>query len=220
MQEQPELFTKKYPITSKAGEENTIVYTIFIFGEIGAPSDFSEIVSVLDNTEIGDVVIFKLNTPGGRLDTTLSILDAIHASKAQTVAEISGDCSSAGTFIALPCDGLYVSKHSEFMCHNFSGGSGGKGHEIKAHTEFMLPNNAKLMRKVYKSFLNKKEIKQLIDGKDFYMGPKEVMERWENVMEYRREQSSKMEAEHMKQQEVEMIGALESVGYTITKKED
>jgi len=220
MQEKQELFSKKYPITSTVDEAGALTYVVFIFTEIGSPSDFSEVISMLDNTIVGDTVIFKLNTPGGRFDTTLSILDAIENSKAQTVAEISGDCASAGTFIALACDGLYISKNSEFMCHNFSGGSGGKGHEIKAHTEFMLPNNTKLIRRVYKSFLTKKEIKQLINGIDFYMGSKEVMERWENVIEHRIKRSNKLQIAHMKEQEMEMIGALEGVGYTITKKED
>lgn len=187
-EEQEQEFSQGYPIIKSTGDNGEIINTIFIFDEIGAPSGFVEAIALLDSAGPKELVIFKLNTPGGRLDAVLSLLDAIETTRASTVAEISGECASAGTMIALACDGLYISRFSEFMSHNFIGGVGGAGHEIKASTDFMIPNFKEFMYSTYKKFFTKKEIKKMLDGKPYHMGSEEVMRRWDNVLKYRAKQ--------------------------------
>lgn len=213
-----DIFSKHYPIVT-TDKDDALIHTIYIFDEICEPYEFAEIITLLDNAEPGDTVVFKLNTPGGRLDSTLSIIDAIASTKAHTIAEVSGDCASAGTMIALACDGLYVSEFAEFMCHNFSGGVGGKGHEIKARAEYILKNNADFMHSVYKKFLTKAEVELLIDGKDFYMGKKEVMERWEKVIAYRTKLIERAQKERQEARDAEVIEYLISKGYTVNTPE-
>lgn len=55
-----------------------------------------------------DVIIFEINTFGGRLDAAFEIVDTITALKIPTVAYVSQKAISAGALIALSCDKLYM----------------------------------------------------------------------------------------------------------------
>lgn len=213
----PDAFSKRYPITQRPNESGGIDTTVFIFDEIGAPQEFAEIIDILDNSIKEDLIIFKLNTPGGRLDSSLSIRDAIFASAANTVAECSGGVASAGTFLALACDGLYVAPHTEFMCHYYSGGLGGKGNEIEAASKFGAVHHPAINYDVYKKFLTKKEIKRLIQGKDYYFNIEQTKERWAKVVEYRQKQHDKGMEEAEKEQVASMIDELSERGFNVTK---
>jgi hypothetical protein len=65
------------------------------------------------------------------------------------------------------------------MFHTYSSGNWGKGNEQIASA---LANDKwarHLFNQVYKGFLEPKEIKEMIDGKDFWMDPTEVKKRLE-----------------------------------------
>jgi ATP-dependent protease ClpP protease subunit len=97
------------------------------------------------------------------------LVDAIKTSKAKVIAQISGTVASAGTIITLACDDVEVAPHTAFMIHNYSGGLVGKGHELKAHQEFVDANLNNSFTDLYKGFLTPSEIKKVIDGKDYWM---------------------------------------------------
>jgi len=218
MQPQQDTFNKLYPITQRVLENGGIVYTIFLNFSIEDISEFSEILSILDTAEELDTVVFKINNYGGSFHTTVSLLDAIKVTKAQTIAECSGMIASAATVIALACDSLYIADFSTFMLHNYSGGVYGKGHEIEAEITHSIPSSKEFVKEVYANFLNKKEIKQLIKGADFYFTTEEVRERWKKVVEHR-EKEAESEREIFRQGQInEMIKQLEDEGYTITKE--
>jgi membrane-bound serine protease (ClpP class) len=80
------------------------VYYAEIDGEIdlGMAPYVSRVVN-LANNENADVLIFKINTFGGRVDAATQIKDAILSSKILTVAFINNRAISAGALIALSC---------------------------------------------------------------------------------------------------------------------
>ena len=203
-------FDKLYPIT-KNSNDGGVTYTIFVYDVIEEITEFSEVLSTLDNAVEGDTVVFKINSPGGYLHSMISIIDAIRATKAQTIAECSGTIASAATMLALACDGLYIAKHSTFMLHNFTGGVYGKGHEIVADVEHMVPNNKKIVIEFYKKFITKKEIKKLLGGTDYYFTAEEVRRRWDNVIEHRQSVIDKAT------QNLEDIKVQESIAYLSEK---
>jgi len=94
---------------------------------------------------------------------------------------LSGSVASAATMLSLSCDKLEVADHTSFMIHSSSGGISGKTHETKAYMEFSDKNTRGIFKDVYKGFLTDKEINQVLDGKDMWMGKEEVLNRWENV---------------------------------------
>ena len=176
-------FTKQYPVVLRPKEGGKgIEYTIYINAEITAPGDFNEVCDALDNASPEDIIYIKLNTPGGRLDSALMLRDSIKNSPADVMAVCSGTVASAGTMIALSCDALYAADHLEFMCHNYTGGAYGKGHELQAAQDFTGGHFREVMQAVYTDFLSKREIKHLVGGKDYYFSSKETLERWEKVM--------------------------------------
>ena len=210
-------FDKLFPIIHKQGEDGSATTTIFIYDVIGEVAEFSEIVAVLDTALDTDTIVFKINSPGGYLHTMLTLIDAIYATKAQTIAECTGTVASAATMIALACTGLYIAEHTTFMLHNFSGGAYGKGHEIVADVAHMVPNNRKVCEAAYKKFLTKKELEKLIKGKDYYFTAEEVRERWLKVIARREKLYIAEQKEAHNEQLSHMISGLEESGYTVIK---
>lgn len=210
-------FDKVFPIIHKTNEDGSVTTTIFIFDIIGHIGEFAEIIAVLSIAMPNDTIIFKINSPGGYLHTMLTLIDAINTTKARTIAECSGIVASAATMIALACTGLYVANHTTFMLHNFTGGTYGKGHEIIADVEHMVPNNRKIFETLYKKFVTKKEINKIISGKDYYFTTEEVRERWLNVIAYREGLINEAQTKEYDRQVSEMIAGLEGSGYTVIK---
>lgn len=150
----------------------------YILDQIDEPALYNELCHALRTAERGDTCTLHINTPGGMIDSAVMIIDAIKASKAKVTAYLTGTVASAGTLITMACDNIYVADHTSFMIHNYSGGLGGKGHELKARQEFMDKSLNTAFTSFYTGFLTDQEMKDVIDGKDMWMGKDEVLERW------------------------------------------
>ena len=97
--------------------------------------------------------------------------------------QLTGTVASAGTIIALSCDDLEVEDFTSFMIHNYSGGAGGKGHEIIDYVNFSDKNITATFKKLYSGFLTPRELTAVIKGKDMWMGTEEVQKRWDKMQE-------------------------------------
>ena len=53
-----------------------------------------------------------------------------------------------------------------------------KGNEINARQEFTERTTSATFRRIHEGFFTKKEIEEMIDGKDFWLDEHEVRERW------------------------------------------
>ena len=151
--------------------------TAYLTNTIEEPSEYNELCFRLKSASPAEIFTLVINTPGGILDSALMLVDAIKTSKAKVIAQISGTVASAGTIITLACDDVDVAPHTAFMIHNYSGGLVGKGHELKAHQEFVDANLNNSFTDLDKGFLTPSEIKKVIDGKDYWMNRDEVLER-------------------------------------------
>ena len=154
---------------------------VYIMTEIVNPIEYSELCHLLRNANSKEVIRIHINTPGGRLDSATMIIDAIAESDAYIIGVLSGSVASAGTMIALACDELECSSYLEFMIHYFSGGTGGKGNEIKAHSNFIDKHMPMVFKKIYSGFLSDKEIEDMIEGKDVWLNGDEVLDRFETA---------------------------------------
>ena len=159
-------------------KNKTIAY---ITNEIAEPCEYNELCYRLKTASEAEVFTIVINTPGGIIDSALMLIDAIKQSPAKVIADISGTVASAGTIITLACDEVIVADHTAFMIHNYSGGLSGKGHEIKAHQQFVDKNLNTSFRTFYKGFLTDKEIGQVIDGQDMWMGKDDILSRLANL---------------------------------------
>lgn len=154
------------------------VTTVYLTEAIDAPVIYNELCYLLAKATKEETFILKLNTPGGIIDSAIMLVDALKNTKANTVASLSGTVASAGTMIALACTDMSIAPFTGFMIHNYSGGMVGKGHEMKAQQAFVDANLEELFTAVYLGFLSSDECKEVIDGKDLWMGAEEVSIRW------------------------------------------
>lgn len=154
--------------------------TVYLTDAIDSPNYYNELCFKLKSASPAEVFTLVINTPGGILDSAMMIVDALKTTKAKTIAQISGTVASAGTIITLACDEIIIADHTAFMIHNYSGGLVGKGHELKAHQEFVDANLNKSFTSLYGGFLTPAEIKKVIDGKDYWMDKDEVLARFAN----------------------------------------
>lgn len=151
--------------------------TVYLTDVIEAPSLYNELCYKLDNASSAEEFFIYINTPGGILDAAIMLVSSIKNTLANTTARLSGTVASAGTIIALACRHVELADHTAFMIHNYSGGLYGKGHELKAHQEFVDANLNKSFSSFYEGFLTPTEIKRVIDGKDYWMNKDEVLSR-------------------------------------------
>lgn len=161
-------------VTSETGD-----ITAYISDEIGDPFLYNELCHKLRAAPDGATVTLHINTPGGRLDSAFMIVDAIKAAKSKVISHLVGTVASAGTIIALASDELTLADHLTFMIHNYSSsGVQGKGHELKAYQEFSDKNLNNAFMDFYAGFLTTKEMEEVIDGRDLWLGKDQVALRW------------------------------------------
>lgn len=160
--------------------------TVPLDEEIKAPVYYRHVVQGVADLSENDTVVFRLNTPGGNADGMISILTAIAATNAVTVAEIYGQCHSAGSFIALSCDKVHVSPYATMMIHFVSHGSAGKSIDVVRHVTHTHARFEQLFRTTYDGFLTEEEIEQCLNGAEIWLDSEQILDRLIAREEYRK----------------------------------
>jgi len=162
------------PIVSK---DNT--HIVYISDSIESPANYAKLCFLLDSATEEDTFVININSPGGNLDSAFQIRDSIITSKAATkIVKLAGVVASAATIIALAGDKLYVAPHTQFMVHNYSSGTQGKGHELIAYINFNDKSIREALFEIYLGFLTKGEIDKVIKGEDMWFTADEVEKRF------------------------------------------
>lgn len=102
-----------------------------------------------------------INTPGGDLDATFSIIGAIKASKTPVHTITIGQAYSGGFLIQISGDKKFCYPYSSFLFHEGSSFDCGDAHKFIQHTEFyktqlnimkeLIINNTKISESEYES---------------------------------------------------------------------
>ena len=158
-------------------EDNLI--RAYLTDGISAPFDYNEFCYVLETATADDSVRLYINTPGGDLDATAMIVDAISSCSAPVTAHLSGTVASAGTMITMACDDIVVAANTDFMIHTYSSMMGGKGQELEARQSHVNKAIKQLMTDYYAGFLTSRELTKVINGTDMWFNREEVLRRWE-----------------------------------------
>lgn len=155
------------------------MFEFYVSGPITSPENYIDDFNVIRHLGPEDVVKVYLNSGGGYLATAIQYMRVLAETEATVIVSIEGDCMSAATMIFLAADQWEVTPHSSFMIHNYSGGTGGKGHEMYGQVQYERKWSEKLLREVYEYFLTEKEISAVLDGKDLWMDVDELVLRME-----------------------------------------
>jgi ATP-dependent protease ClpP protease subunit len=160
-------------------------YSLYIHGVIGSADDFMEHFAVLKQASPNDVVNLYINTPGGNLATAIEIMDHMADCQAPILGVIGMDCASAGTAIALSCDGWKLSEFSTFMIHSFSYGAYGHATAVETQGKHNSALNERFVRRIYDGFLTEEEMLDVIKGVDMFIGSDDLAERLDFLGDYR-----------------------------------
>jgi len=151
-------------------EVNKELYRVYLLDGIGAPQDYGELVELLSDLDKSVTIEWYLNTPGGCLDATIMLVDAISKSEAKMVGKLSGTVASAGTMLTLAMDEIDVAPYTAFMIHAWSvSGQAGKANEIEAQNAFYKKETKRMFNEMYSGFLTGREINKIIAGTDMWM---------------------------------------------------
>lgn len=166
---------------------NSTQYTVPIDESFMEASYYRGIVNMLAQANEQDIVIFRINSPGGQFSGLLSLLDAIETTQAMTIADITGQAASAASILALNCDQCVVGKYAEMLAHEVSYGVGGKGSDNLSHVQHIKKISDKLIWDTYEGFLEDHEVESVLNGKELFLDSDEIIERLNKREEYRKE---------------------------------
>lgn len=155
------------------------IHEFYLCGNIESADEYIEWFDVIRHSGPTDVIRLFINSYGGDLFTAIQFMRVLSETEATVIVSVEGACMSAATMIFLCADQFEVSEHTMFMFHNYSGGVIGKGGEMLDQLQHERVWSEKLLRDIYKDFLNEEEIKSMLNNKDLWMDGEEVIKRLE-----------------------------------------
>lgn len=150
---------------------------------IREPKYYRAVAEEITNLGQNDTVQFRVNSPGGRLDGLVVLLNAIENTEADVVCFIEGACHSAASIFALHCPNVIISPYASMMVHHVSYGTSGKDSDIAnmvAHTSAYCKE---LIVDTYKHFLNDQELQDVLNGREIWLKANDIKERLERRAE-------------------------------------
>lgn len=206
----------QFPISYESHKSGT--YHIYLFGQITNPGQFIGAVEVMRNATENDEVVIHLQSCGGSLDATDTLLQAMQECEAHVTVNASGGCHSAASIILLAANSFKLSDNFSSLLHNGSVGSGGKFSDYRTETAFTAKWMEKVMRDTYQGFLEPDEIDNLLKGQDIWLDSEQWVERHNRRNEYIREKLEAFQATMA--EEEDLTDVLAEVNAAIAKMED
>jgi ATP-dependent protease ClpP protease subunit len=155
-------------------------HNFYIYGEIqDHDENIVDCIMTLDLASENDIVNIFINTPGGSLETTISLVHAMLRTEAMVITHADGMVASAGTLIFFAGQSYVVYPYSTLMVHDYSGGVDpyGKGNENLKR--LLAGNNLinRMTQDLYVPVFSEEEVGEILEGKDVYLDSDELIER-------------------------------------------
>ena len=144
---------------------------------IGPPNEYVEMIHKIKTGNPNEVIFIHLNTPGGRLDTGVQIINAMQTSESHIICSLESEAHSLGTLIFLAADEFLVHDNCIMMFHNYSGGMWGKGNEQVAQLDAVTKWFDSLARRIYVPFMTDDEVNRIIKGEDIWLQTDDIRKR-------------------------------------------
>ena len=161
----------------KTQKQEMYVHQVFLDEDIGPPSKYRDLISMLYSSSEMDTFNLMINSGGGDATAACSIIEAIQCTEAHVRAVILGDCHSAASMIALNCDEVIVLESSAMMVHGASFGTSGNTHLVKGHVDFSAKVINKLLDRTYRNFLTPSELDDVKKGQELWLDSDEIQVR-------------------------------------------
>jgi ATP-dependent protease ClpP protease subunit len=174
----PNLFSREFDFIRTVTQE-VKRHDVFLDTEIGEPSNYRDLISLLFNANENDSINIFINSQGGHLNSALAIIEGIKHSNAQVTGIIMGECYSAASMIALNCHNVVVLESANMMIHTASFGTAGNTGNVKAYTDFTVKEVEKLLVSTYEGFLTSEEIDKIKTGVEIWLSADDISKRME-----------------------------------------
>ena len=175
------------------------LHNFYIYGSISSDiNDYVDMITIMDLAEEGDEIHLYINTPGGALETTISIIHAIARTQASVITHADGQVASAGTTLFFAGHNYVVYPYSHFMLHDGSAGIFGKMNENLKNAEATSKIVRRICHDVYYPCFSEEEIDNILEGRDYYCDAYEIVERINagaKIVEELQEETEQTEAE-------------------------
>lgn len=166
---------------SPVGYEGPTVPPIimYIYDDIGPEVDYVDFVHTLRYAPAGQDITIHINSPGGNLNSCLSIINAIAASEANITTVVDGEAASAAAMIWLAGHAkLIASKHTMVMLHGASVGyNPSKTADIVNSTQATNKIVEALLDDLTSDILTETERNDIRKGMDIYLTGADIVER-------------------------------------------
>ena len=168
----------------------------FLSDTIEEKSDYYDFLRAVNAASQYDEIHIHINNYGGDLDAAIQIYYSLVKSKARVIVSVEGACMSAATVIMLSADEIEFCPWSSIMIHAYSDGVIGKYQEIQSSSDFRKEWFIKFMNDIYGEFLTKKEISQIMGGKDLWMSSDDAIVRFNKIFKKREREYSRIRKEN------------------------
>lgn len=163
----------------------------YLSGNVGAPSDYVEMIHRIATAGPNDTVFIHLNTPGGQVNTGVQLINAMQNSQAKIITILESQAHSLGTLILLAGDEIVINDNCLIMIHTFRGGVGGKGNELGAELDATSKWFTDLARKIYIPFVTEDEFARILRGEDLWLHTPDIRKRLDRVIKSMAEEAEK-----------------------------
>lgn len=153
------------------------IYHFDLDCDIGSPEQFSDFFSILREASQADIIIVHINSPGGDLDTTVQIVNAIETTQATVITSAEGLVASGAACVFFSGHAFQIGKHCEFLIHTASGGHSGKLNDTMTSVGFSIKRIKTFYEDVLGDFLTAEELDLVSRGEEFFLTSEEVEER-------------------------------------------
>lgn len=155
--------------------------SFYLSGPIEGPEEYTEMIHAIRTAGPNDEIFLYLNTPGGRLDTGIQLINAIRQSQATVYTVLEAQAYSMGALLFLCGNSIIVGDNSLLMFHNYSSGLYGKGNEQMAEIMLTAKWFRRFMHDVCVPFLTPEEVDEVLNGKDIWMESEEILARLQKM---------------------------------------
>lgn len=183
-------------------------HNFYIYGPIRDLAEYVDMITILDMAMENDIINIYINTPGGELNTAISIIHAMLRSRANIITHADGEVASAGTLLFFAAPLRIVYPYSHFMFHDASGGPIGKINENMKNIAATSELIQKLCYDLYLPAFDEDEVDMILEGRDYYCDAEEMYDRINDANE---KILAEAEAEEQEEQPAEQTEQLFTV---------
>lgn len=168
--------------------------TFYLYGPIGEPELYVELVDYILGMGEHDTCTLRLNGPGGGLFSALAICNAIDTTKGTVYTCIDGEAASAHRLIWFAGHKRSIlTERIVLMIHGYSSGNGGHMTRQRETLDASDRLFAALADRYYRPFLTDEEYNLVVLGKDDYRLGADVLKRIKAINDEKKAEEKKVE---------------------------